>query len=117
MNLEQHIPLPFTCQHEHYTAGVKNEHGNRTPGWLPPETVACTRWPAESTEPASPPTGGDRVRVDAVLVVDADLTVDHRDKFTIDGRRFEVVGLPKNYDHGPFGFTVGRQVVELKWVG
>lgn len=111
------FPLPFTCQHEAYTAGVEDLHGNTTPGWSTPVSVACVWWSPSSAEPQSPPTGGDRVAADVVLVVDSTLQVDHRDRFSVDGKRFEVVGLPKDYDHGPFGYSPNRRIIELKWVG
>lgn len=115
------FPLPFTCLHEAYTPGVEDEHGNTTPGWLDPIVVACIWYSPNtaeaSTEPATPPTGGDRVTVDLVLVLDVSVPVDHRDKFTVDGKRFDVIGLPKDFNHGPFGFSPDRVLVELKWVG
>ena len=66
----------------------------------------------------------DRVIADVVLAVDSVLRVDSRDYFTIaelidsvgDPMRLDVIGLPKDYDHGPFGFAPGRQIVELKAV-
>lgn len=109
------LPLPFTCQHETYTAGEVNAHGNRAPGWSGPVAVSCVWWSPSSSEPHEP--AGDRVTVDVVLVVDSALVVDHRDRFVIDGRRFDVVGLPKDYEHGPFGYSPKRRVIELKWAG
>lgn len=111
------IPLPFTCQHEVWSAGAVNAHGNVSPEWLAPVDVSCVWWSPSSAEPGSPPTGGNRVVADVVLVVDSAVVVDHRDRFIVEGRRFEVVGLPKDFDHGPFGFAPGRRAVELKWVG
>jgi hypothetical protein len=111
------FPLPFTCSHEHYLAGVEDDHGNDVPGWAAPVDVACFWWLPTSAEPTVPDSGGVRTAVDVSLVVDSSVVVDPRDVFTVDGRRFEVIGLPKDYDHGPFGFTPGRRVVELKWVG
>lgn len=111
-----YFPLPFTCQHQAYTPGVEDDHGNTIPGWLDPADVKCVWWCPSSTEPTQAPTGGDRVIADVVLVVDSAVTVDHRDKFTVAGRKFEVIGIPKDYNHGPFGFSPDRLVVELKWV-
>ena len=34
----------------------------------------------------------------------------------LQGQVFEVNGLAKNYDFGPFGFTPNRKVVELRMV-
>ena len=107
------FPLPFTCGHERHVAGQADAHGNRTPGWSAPVQVACVWWSPSSTEPAGDPTVAHGVAVDVVLVVDSSVAVDHRDRFTIEGRRFEVVGLPQDFDHGPFGIAPGRRVVEL----
>ncbi|BBZ65816.1 hypothetical protein MINS_12450 [Mycolicibacterium insubricum] len=111
------FPLPFTCQHEVYQPGTKDAHGNTTPTWAAPIPRACSWWPADTTEPATGPTGGDRVIADTTLVLDSTVTVDHRDRFLLDGRRHEVVGIPKDYNHGPYGITPDRIVVQLKWVG
>ena len=109
--------LPFTCQHEAYQSDSQDAHGNAVPEWASPVAVACFWWAPSSSEPLSAPTGGDRVAADVVLVVDSVLAVDHRDVFTVNSLRCEVIGLPKDYDHGPFGFTPNRRVIELKWVG
>ncbi|KAB7755203.1 hypothetical protein [Mycolicibacterium mucogenicum] len=128
VSLARYFPLPFTCQHEAYKPGAVNGHGNATPDWDDPVPVACSWWDPTSTEPAQGPTGGDIVIADRVLVVDAAVSVDQRDRFTfatnkVDGNgnpvsvRFEVSGLPHDFNHGPFGYAPRRLVVELKRVG
>lgn len=111
------ISLPFTCQRIPYQAGVTDDHGNTIPGSGNPVDVACFWWIPESSEPTSDPTGGDRVAADVMLVVASSETVDHRDMFMVDGKRCEVIGLPKDYNHGPFGWSPDRLVIELKWTG
>ncbi len=116
------FPLPFSCQHEAYIATTQDEHGNAVPEWAAPVAVACFWWAptplhARLVEPAQPPTGGDLLRVDLSLVVDSAVAVNHRDMFAVDGRRFEVIGLPQDYDHGPFGFVPNRRIIALKWTG
>lgn len=120
------IPLPFAAQHHAYTAGVVNDDGNTVPGHLDPVAVACVWWAPSggsssglSTEPQSGPINSDRVTVDVIVAVDSALVVDSRDYFTLaeyGDVRLNVVGLPKDYDHGPFGFAPGRRIVELKAV-
>jgi hypothetical protein len=102
-------PLPFTCLHLQYTAGEEDGHGNTLPAWSDPVDVACMWWPVGSEEPAGPPTGSERVVGELALVIDVAVPVDHR-------QVFEVNGLAKNYDYGPFGFTPNRKVVELRMV-
>lgn len=109
-------PLPFTSLHLAYTPGEVDGHGNTLPGWAEEVSVASIWWPLNTSEPAGPPTGSDRVVAELALVVDIGVVVDHRDRFIVQGQVFEVTGLPKEYDHGPFGFTPNRQVVELRMV-
>lgn len=109
-------PLPFTCLHEAYDRGQEDGHGNIREGWLESVTVPCIWWSVSSAEPAAPPTGSERVVVDLSLVVNSALVVDHRDRFTIQGRRYEVTGVPAEWDHGPFGFSPNRQVISLRAV-
>lgn len=111
------IPLPFTCLHEPYAAGVEDDHGNIIPGEGAPVDRACFWWLPTSDEPSVPDAGGVRTAVDVSLVLDSSVAVDPRDMFTVDGRRFEVIGLPKDYDHGPYEFRPNRRIVELRWVG
>lgn len=111
-------PLPFACLHSSYLSDAEDDHGNAIPKWSdPPASVPCFWWSPSSAEPLGNPTGSDQVSVDVMLVVDSTVQVDHRDRFTVDGHDFEVIGLPKDYDHGPFGFAPNRRVLELKWVG
>lgn len=116
VSLARYLPLPFTCQHEAYKPGAVNGHGNATPDWEDPVPVACAWWDPSSTEPLQGPTGGDSVIADRVLVVATDVVIDHRDRFTFGDERFEVDGLPGDYNHGPFGYAPGRLVIALKRV-
>lgn len=108
------FPLPWSCQRLAWSGGAEDDHGNAVPSWASPVTVECMWWSPTSYEPLLEPTGGDRVIVDLVLVVAASQVVDHRDRFIVGGKTFEVVGLPKDYNHGPFGFAPGRIVIDLK---
>lgn len=116
------FPLPFSCLHDSYIGSAEDDHGNPVPTWATSVAVDCFWWIGQSTESryqfrASGNTGSDQASVDLTLVVDANVPVDHRDRFTVDGKAFEVVGLPKDYNHGPFAFSPDRLVVELKWTG
>jgi hypothetical protein len=109
-------PLPWNCLHVAYEPGVEDGHGNILPGWAEPVAVACFWWPLESEEPPAPPTGSERVVATRAIVIDVAIPVDHRDRFVFGEQMFEVTGLPKNYDFGPFGFAPNRQVLELRMV-
>jgi len=110
------FPLPWPCLHEAYLPGEEDGHGNTTPGWAEAVELRSFWWPLNSEEPAGPPTGSERVVAERALVIDVSVRVDHRDRFIFDGQRFEVTGIPQNYDYGSFGFTPKRQVVELRMV-
>lgn len=109
------IPLPFTCLHGAYTAGVPDDHGDTTSGWAAGVSTPCIWWPGASTEPFAAPTGSEQVQVDITVVIDSAVVVDHRDRFTVDGQTFDVVGQPKSWDHGPW-WAPNRQAVELQRV-
>lgn len=113
------FPLPFTALHSSYLddPDTVDDHGNAVVGWADPVPVPCFWWYGDSYEPIAAPAGSDQVSIDINLVVDVELEVDHRDRFTVSGHDFEVVGLPKEWDHGPFGFSPNRRVIELKWIG
>jgi len=112
------IPLPFTCSHRRYIEGDANSHGNPIESWANGIPRQCFWWDPTSAEMPTPPTAGTRVTADRFLVLDASVSVDYRDKFTFDGgHEFQVQGLPKDYNHGPFGFKPNRLIIELKWVG
>ena len=119
------FPLPFMCQHEHYAAQVDNDgdpvvddYGNAVMEWATPIPRPCVWWYQESSaQYADESVSNEQASVDITLAIDSSAVVDQRDRFTVDGKTFEVVGLPKDYDHGPFGFAPNRRVVELKWVG
>lgn len=110
------FPLPFTCTHEVYTSVAEDSYGNPIVVWAPPVEVPCFWWPLDTADVATAPAPNNSVTADVALVIDAGVAVDHRDKFTVDGTRYDVSGLPKDYDHGPWGFTPNRRVVELTLV-
>lgn len=112
------FPLPFTCQHERYVKGIKDADGNEIPDWAIPVVVQCVWWPEDSQRQfGDESVSNEQASIDLNLVVDSSVVVDQRDRFTVDGRPFEVVGLPQDYDHGPFGFRPNRKLLKLRWVG
>ncbi|SHX09657.1 hypothetical protein [Mycobacteroides abscessus] len=111
------FPLPFKCEQHAYIPGADNSHGNPDVQWAEPVERDCFWWEPDSTETPTPPTAGTRALADRYLAVDAAVAVDHRDKFTVNGQEFTVTGLAQDFNHGPFGFSPDRLVIELKWVG
>lgn len=116
------IPLPFTCQHLAYAAGAEDDHGNAIVGWAEPVDVACFWYPKTSSRQLGDESvSNEQSSVDLELAIDPTVVVDQRDRFTIGGKDFEVVGLPEDYNHGPYKGPLTASplpvVLELKWVG
>lgn len=116
------IPLPYTCQHWAYTEGVVDDYGNTTPGWASPVDRACFWYPKTSSrEIGDESVSNEQSSIDLELVIDPTVVVDQRDRFTILEKNFEVVGLPEDYNYGPYKGPLTASplplVVELKWVG
>ena len=102
------FPERFTVQHEVFTPGVEDSQGNEVDAWAAPVAVRVYGW--------APPSGDREIR-DTRTGVERDLDLycrtpfaGPRDRVTIRGERFTVVGHPENYDFGPFGFTPGCRV-------
>lgn len=117
VNMKALFPLPFQCGHERYIEGALDAHRNPVKDWSAPEPQPCSWWSPWSRETPHGPIGGDRVQADMQLALDAELQVDHRDRFIIGGQRFEVIGLATDYNHGPFGVSPGRVILNLRWIG
>lgn len=106
------FPLKFPAQIERYFDGIENELGNKTPGWLPAETVLVFGWePPVSAEPEL--AGHDRVVVDVKLYAPQELNPGPKDRITLDGRQFEVIGYPQDPNNNPF-WQPGLVTVLLK---
>lgn len=110
------IPLPWEAGHRKWVAGaVDPEWGTVTEGHhADPVSVDCFWWTPSSDEPAQQ--GHSRVVADLVLVVDSTIQVDSTDLFEIGGKAWEVIGEVKDYNHGPFGFSPDRLVIECRRV-
>lgn len=108
--------LPHIVQHLAYAGQERNERGNLIDVWADPVGVPSFWHTGPTHEPQI--AGHERVRVDAKVYVSASLPVGPRDKFILPGvdGDFEVEGEPENYEHGPFGFTPGVVVVNLRKV-
>lgn len=109
------FPLPYTAGHQVYVPGAEDSHGNPIDTWADPVPVQCFWWTPDSSEPIL--AGHDRLIVDRVLVLDsADAEgVSHRDRFTIEGRLWEAIGIAEDYDHGPW-WSPGVRPVNLQRV-
>lgn len=106
--------LRWTAGHQVYSeTGGLDAHGNDVPTWADAVDVPAIWWSPSSSEPAV--AGHDRVTVDVVMVVASSLVVSPHDRMVLDGKRYEVIGEPEDYDHGP-GRPAGRKPVNLRRV-
>lgn len=103
-------PTPYTVQHEAYVAGATDTHGNEVPTWAAPVDVAVHGWaPARAdTEPFE--IGRDAVVRDVDLYAPPGTVVAPRDRMTLAGVLFDVVGHEQDFTRGPFGFTAGVRI-------
>ena len=108
------IPLPWSAKISRFKAGSTDAFGNPVESWESPVEFACFWWTPSSSEPAM--AGHDRVVADLVVVVAAGFSCGPRDRITVDGRDYGVDGEPRDYNHGPFGFSPDRLVIECRRV-
>lgn len=108
-------PLPFTVTRiRREIAEEVDELGN--PQWTTSsDTVAVAGW-AVPTSDEPKLTRHDRLTVDVELLAPSG-TFRHDDQVDLPPYgRCQVIGWPENYDHGPFKFVPGLEVVNLKQV-
>ena len=117
VKLKKYFPLPFKCEHQKYFEAGRDAHRNPIKDWKPGVEMNCTWYSPSAFETPHEPVGGDRVRVDYVLGIADEEVIDHRDRFVINGHLCEVIGLPHDYNHGPYGLAPGRLILELQWIG
>lgn len=104
------LPTPYTVQLESWTGGGFDSHGNPVDTWAPPVGVPVHGWatPGSDTETAA----GYRTAVERDLDVyaPAGTVVGPRDRMTVDGLRYEVVGYVEDYTHGPWQWPAGVRI-------
>ena len=93
-----------TVQHEVWSAGPADGHGNVSDMWAEPTDRPVYGWSQRSSsEPKQ--VGANRLVVD--LEMFSPWGAATKDRVTILGRRFEVVGESEDWNHGPFGWHPG----------
>lgn len=100
---------------ERHRAGAADDLGNPVDEWEPPKDARVIGVePAISSQPLT--TGPNRVVVDAQAHVPTALDLKPKDRITVAGHRFEVVGFPGRADLGPWAdwpvATVALKAVE-----
>ncbi|MBF6064937.1 hypothetical protein IU494_30285 [Nocardia terpenica] len=116
------FPLRSIVGHHHYRDGGRDAHGNPTEYFEPAldaagEPVRVYGWaPVSSTEPALP--GHTRVVTEVDLYTAPGFVPGPHDLIDLPAApagRFEIVGFPADYGHGPFDWSPGS-VIRLKKV-
>src|SRR5690606_11179891 len=91
------FPTPYTVQTEAYQPGATDPFGNPVEAWGPPTSQEAIGWaPPVSDEPKI--AGHVRVIVDLELFVPPGFVVAPKDRVTVNGSRFAVVGYPVDTD-------------------
>lgn len=93
-----------TIGQEIYQAGVEDPHGNPEDSWASPVDVGVYGYGPRfaSTEP-----GGTQVIVGLTVYGPKSLQVGSRDRFIVNGLRYDVDGELGDWTNGPFGFAPG----------
>ena len=110
------IPALFDCGHQVYVSNSIDDFGNETATWLP---AVSKKFVTYATNDTSEPkiAGHDRDVVDASIIVYPDFgVVKPRDRVSIDGIVFEVIGLPEDNTKTWFDTPVRNRVINLKAV-
>lgn len=106
------LELPFEL--ERYGGGGEDELGNEVEFWgAPEEHLAFSAEPPVSTEPER--AGHDRVIVDMNLYAPVSIGYGPKDRVTIYGHRFEVIGYPQDPNMGPW-WKPGLCTIKLRRV-
>lgn len=104
------FPTPYTVQLHAYQASAMDAHGNVTDLWDEVGTeVAVYGWapPSPDTETLG---GREAITRGLDLYVPPEVTASPQDRFTVDGARYDVVGHPEDFTHGPFGWQPGKRI-------
>jgi len=107
------FPTLWTVDVLPYAGSTDDDYGNasatygaprREPvyGWAPPGTQGATN---EVT------VGRDVATTDIALLAPPSFTCSPRDRVIVDGKTYEVDGGVRDFNHGPFGFAPGVEVL------
>ena len=103
------FPTRYTVQIEAFQPGATDPFGNPVDSWAPPVAQPVIGWaPPVSNEPKM--AGHDRVIVDLELFVPPGFVAAPRDRVTVNGSRFSVVGYQEDTDGNPWLWNPGGVV-------
>lgn len=108
------FPTPWTVTLHARSTGARDSHGNPVETWASPgagEPVYGWAPPSPDGQPFEP----NRTPVVRDLDVYTPATAAKpKDRMTVDGVLYSVVGYPEDFNHGPFGFAPGYRVSLLR---
>jgi hypothetical protein len=104
------LPTPYVVQRLAYVAGAVDAHGNDIDSWADPVDVAVHGWvpPAADEEPAE--AGRSPVLRDLDAYAPAGTVVAPKDRMTVDGVLYDVVGHVEDFTHGPWQWAAGVRI-------
>lgn len=104
------LPTPFFVETRAYDGGGVDAHGSEIVSWASPVRQPVFGWSVpSSSEPKL--AGHNRVVVQIELLAPPAFRVGPYDKVIVPGHgELDVLGVPEDFTHGPFGFMPGLVV-------
>lgn len=104
------LPTPYLIGHEAYIAGAEDAHGNPVDGYAPAVSLPVHGWapPSGNTEPFE--AGRNAVLRDLDVYAPAGTVVAPRDRLTVAGIVYEVVGYVEDFTTGPWQWAAGVRI-------
>ena len=104
------LPTPYTVQHQAHIAGEFDSRGNPVDTWAAPAPVKVHGWapPSADAEPGDPHRSA--VVRDLDVYAPAGTGVAPKDRMTVGGLLYEVVGHAEDYTTGPWQWAAGVRI-------
>lgn len=104
------FPMPYTVETRAYSESGFDSRGRPVESWADPVSQGVYGWyMPDSRETAL--VGANQVEVTVVLLVPETFSVGAHDKVIVSGLgELDVLGLPQDYNNGPFGWRPGLVV-------
>jgi len=104
------LPTPYTVAHERRVLGTRDAHGNARETWLPPVGILVHGWAPPSADGEPFESGRSPVVRDLDLYAPTGTVTASKDRITVDGVVYTVVGHPEDYSRGPWQWAAGVRI-------